>query len=386
MARSTTSALVAELEAAVRGGSPQHHTRMLHQITGLFLSEADRLNEQQIGLFDEVLLRLMERLGPRTLAHLSSHICGSSAAPREVVRRLAYHEDGSVAAPVLARSTRLSETDLAAIAGARGSQHLLAISSRPSLDVVITDILVTRGELGVSTALAGNAGARLSEHGYRALLAHAGQSGDVAEKLAVRPDLPEPMLRELVARSSPTIRSRLLKAAAPEFRGRIEAAIRQSDAALPPMKKLDYTAADIRVRDLNRTGRLNDSTISRFALERDHAHIIAALSQRTTVPVAAIDLVVRSRGGYSGIIVACRASRLDWSTAVAIIRSRPDAAMPSKHELDATRPAFENLSCSLALHTLQYWAANETETSSEGPQIPSRAVESPAQGADRAKA
>jgi len=383
-----TSFLIAELETAVRSGSPQRRARMLQQVTGLFLSEAERLNEQQVSVFDEVLLRLMEQLGAQALAHLSKHICGSSAAPKQVVRQLAYHEDGSVAAPVLAHSDRLSGADLAEIAGTRGRQHLLAIASRRSVDETLADILVRRGDPRVSTALAGNSGARLSDLGYRALVEHAGRDDDLAERLGLRSDLPEMMLQDLLAATTGAVRSRLLNTAPPRLRGRIDEAVRRIDAPTSPPKppeKIDYTAAEQRVGELSRAGRLNDSAISRFALEGDHTHIIAALAVRSTVPAATIEPLVKSARSYSGIMIACRACMLDWSTAVAIIRSRPDRPLPSKRELDASRPAFETVACSVAMQTLQVWAAQEPDLRGDGPQIPSRAIEGPGQVAGQKK-
>ena len=56
---------IAEVEGAVRGGSPTCRVEMLRQITGLFLSGADRLDEHQVGIFDQVLVRLIEGVETR---------------------------------------------------------------------------------------------------------------------------------------------------------------------------------------------------------------------------------------------------------------------------------------------------------------------------------
>ena len=72
MTNAESAVLIAELEGAVKGGSPERRVKMLRQVTDLFLSDADRLNEKQIGVFDDVLVRLIERMESRTLAQLSS--------------------------------------------------------------------------------------------------------------------------------------------------------------------------------------------------------------------------------------------------------------------------------------------------------------------------
>jgi hypothetical protein len=120
MAAAASAALIAELDGAVRDGSPERRVQILRQVTDLFLSDADRLNETQISVFDDVLVRLIERVEARTLAHLSVTLSEIDTAPREATRQLAFHDDASVAVPVLTKSNPLSEKDLIEIANTRG--------------------------------------------------------------------------------------------------------------------------------------------------------------------------------------------------------------------------------------------------------------------------
>ena len=64
--------LIAELEGAVEGGSPARRAQMLRQVTHLLLSSANRLDERQISVFDDVLTRLIERVEAKMLAQLST--------------------------------------------------------------------------------------------------------------------------------------------------------------------------------------------------------------------------------------------------------------------------------------------------------------------------
>jgi len=57
-----TSSLFDDLDTALQSGSSEKRVAMLRQVTDLFLSEADRLNEEQIGVFDDVLGQLIERI------------------------------------------------------------------------------------------------------------------------------------------------------------------------------------------------------------------------------------------------------------------------------------------------------------------------------------
>ena len=74
---------------------------MLQRVLHLFLSSAARLNESQVCVFDDVLVRLMEHIEAPSLVQLSSTLSALSPAPQQAIRRLACHKDVAVAAPVL---------------------------------------------------------------------------------------------------------------------------------------------------------------------------------------------------------------------------------------------------------------------------------------------
>jgi uncharacterized protein (DUF2336 family) len=324
MAAATSAALIAELDGAVMGGSPERRVQILRQVTDLFLSDADRLNETQIDVFDDVLVRLIERVEARTLAHLSDTLSEIDMAPREAVRRLAFHDDALVAAPVLTKSSRLSERDLIEIANTRDQQHLLAISGRETLNEALTDVLIRRGDADVSNALAQNLGARFSENGYATLVENAERDEGLTEALGLRLDIPAKLLRELLAKATDAVKARLLKAASPAMQEKIQAAIAviAEQIGVVPPKQIDYTGAQNEVVALNRAGKLNDSMVNQFAVGREYTNVVAALSFMATVKIEAIEPLINS-DRLDGLIVACRAARLSWSTTTMIIRNRP---------------------------------------------------------------
>jgi uncharacterized protein (DUF2336 family) len=372
MTDAASAVLIAELEGAVNGGSPERRVKMLRQVTDLFLSDADRLNENQIGVFDDVLVRLIERMESRTLAQLSTTLSKSALAPKEIVRQLAYHEEASVAVPVLSKSNRLSEGDLIEIANTRGQQHLLAISSRETLNEPLTDALIKRGNLQVSHALANNAGARFSEQGYSTLVENAGKDGELAQKLGLRLDIPIGMLRQLLSKATAAVRARLLKTAAPEMREKIQQAIDAIAAqiGIEVPTPVDYTQSEAIVLALNRAGKLGDQTINRFAIQGEYLHVIAALSLLSTVRIEAVEPLINNPRP-DGLIVACRASRLDWSTAVMILRNRPNCVPLTKQELEQGKEVFETLSLSAAQRTIRFWSAR---SSAKKPDVPETSV------------
>ena len=368
MSEAASTALIVELESAVKGGSSERRLQMLRQVTDLFLSDADRLNENQIGVFDDVLVRLMEQMETRALAQPGTTLSGSKTAPRETVRQLAYHEEVSVAAPVLTKSARLSEGDLIEIANLRGPQHLLAISHRDSLSEGITDVLLRRGDQQVSHALAKNAGARFSEFGYATLVESSEKDDVLAEKLGLRIDIPLKVLRELLSRASAAVRDRLLKAAPPEMRAKIQEAIRTvvEQIAAPALVPEDYTESESMVLALNREGKLGDQTINRFAMQGEYNHIIAALSLLNSVKTEAIEPLI-GNPRPDGLIVACKAARLNWSTTSMILRNRPHCRPLNKQDFENGREVFDALSLSSAQRTIRFWSARGSARKADAP-------------------
>jgi uncharacterized protein (DUF2336 family) len=305
------------------------------------------------------------------LAYLSGKFADIDTAPREVVRQLAYNSEIEVAGPVLARSSRLSERDLVTIASNAGQGHLLAISSRRTLNEAVTDALIKRGDTVVSHALAKNSGARFSETGYATLVESAGRDEGLTEKLGQRFDIPVNLLRDLLAKATATVRDRLLKAAPPDMRRTILDAVQSIADEVKVRKPVDYTQAQSAVLALNRAGNLNDSAVNRFALDVNYKNVIAALALLSATPIDAIEPLV-DNPRPDGLIIACKASSLSWATTTMIIRNRKNCPPISRDELEQGRHTFEELSLSAAQRTMRFWSARGTAKKPSGGALVSR--------------
>jgi uncharacterized protein (DUF2336 family) len=350
---------IAELEGAVEGGSPARRARMLRQVTQLLLSSAN-LDERQIGVFDDVLIRLIERVEAKMLAQLSTTLSGLTSAPQQAVRRLACHEDATVAGPILLKSETLCESDLIKIATHAGQRHLLAISGRKTLEEASTDAILKRGDTTVYRILAKNAGARFSDQGYSKLVAAADRDDEIADALVVRPDMPVKMLHEVIAGATKTVRARLLKVAPPELRETIEAAIESiaAQASAKAPEPIDYSEAKSIVLALSLGGKLNDSAVNRLAVHRQRTHVVAALSLLADAPIDVIEPLMEE-SDCRGLVVACRASRLNWQTTLAVIDSRGRTPGLSHQELEQGKELFESLALSIAQRTIRFGSVPE---------------------------
>jgi Uncharacterised protein conserved in bacteria (DUF2336) len=349
MATAASTSLIAELDDVIKVGAPARRVQILRRVTDLFRFGADRLDEAQTAVFDDVLVRLIERVDAPTLAQLSAILSELEMAPRETVRQLAFHEDASVAAPVLTKSNRLSEKHLIEIANTFSQRHLLAISARETLDETLTDALIKRGDAAVFNALAQNGRARFSEDGYAALVGKAERDETLIERLGLRLDIPARLLRELLEMATDAVRARFLTATRP--------VLSPIAVGIVPPTPIDYTQAIGEVVGLNRAGKLGDQAVNRFAVRGEHTNVVAALSFMSEVKIEEIESLMKSDRLY-GLIVACKAARLDWSTTTQIIRNRPGCPPVTKQELEQGLEVFDALLLSVAQWTIRFGSAS----------------------------
>lgn len=356
--------LISELESVVRSGSAHRRRQILHQITRLFISGVERLNEHHIALYDDVFVRLIDCCGSDLLTRLSSTFADMPLAPNRAILKLAMHEDANVAVPVLLKSASILEAGLTEVAGTRGQQHLLAIARRRSLGEILTDILVLRGDTQVCRELAKNDGARFSRRGLSKLIDAAARDDEVAELLVLRSDITTETICGLVSKTTSAVHARLLEVASPGTRGTIEIAI-ESLAARAGAKKpepIDYSEAKSIVLSLNNAGKLNDSSVNRFAVRGEQTKLIAALALLADAAIQTIEELVQDRDS-SGLVIACRASRLNWTTTLAVIRTRK-GAQPSQRDIRQYKEVFDALFLSTAQRTIRFGSVSDVPSAS----------------------
>lgn len=179
--------------------SSDKRRELLHAVTDLFMA-SDTINETQRTLFDDVLTRVAANAGAAGRRDLSVRIAPVDHAPRGIVNQLARDEDISIASPVLRQSKVLSDNDLVMIAETRGQDHMGAVAERQSINSIVTDVLIRRGNSGVLRKVSGNDGAELSDHGAQTLSEKALNDIEIQRNLYRRSDLPEDVAKDVQSR------------------------------------------------------------------------------------------------------------------------------------------------------------------------------------------
>ncbi|OKO91229.1 hypothetical protein AC629_03200 [Bradyrhizobium sp. NAS80.1] len=335
MANSPADILV-ELEEAVAACPPERCARILSGMVLLLTGSRDRPQELLANVVDGVLLRLTERVEASALVQLSTALAELKVAPPETLRRLASHDDPDVACPLLLKSQALATSDLETVAASRGERHQLAISGRSVIEPSVTEALIKRGG-PICLALIKNPGTKFSDAAYAALVARADQDGEIKKALALRPGTPDPVVRKLLSATpgKPNASSAPPAPIAPKL---------PSSAA--------YASARPEIVALSRVGKLNDSTVNRFAIRGETANLFTALSVLSGAPIEIVEHVMVD-GDCEGLVMACRASRLNWSTTLAILSNRSGARL-SFAERERAQHIFETLLLSTSQWTVRW--------------------------------
>ncbi len=354
-----SASLIPELEEVIQSGSPERCANTLRRITNLFLEGAEKYNEEQVSLFDDVLCQLVTEIESKARAELAQRLAPVNNAPVELVRHLAHDNDITVAGPVLQQSPRLNETDLVDIAETKSQAHLHAIARRQGIGELVTDVLVRRGDQDVARSVASNVTARLSNEAFSALVSRAEKDGILAENVGRRPDIPPYHFRQLLMRATEVVQRRLLASAGPETQAEIRRVLasisRELDQVAGPC---DFAPAQRTVLSLHKAGTLGEAQLLEFADARKVEETVATLSALCGVPIETVDRLTAGERP-DPVLILCKAVGFGWPTARAIILARAGNKRVSEAMLEAAQANYDRLSPTTARRVLRFWQVRQ---------------------------
>jgi uncharacterized protein (DUF2336 family) len=348
MTRPAYSAQIANLEDAMVRCPEYRRALVLQQVTNLFL---DHQRERIVKLdhLDDVLVCLMRPATASDLANVSNALVRSGLRLPKAIQQLARHRDALVAVPVLRHSSLVSEDDLAEVAETRDLEHLLAVCSRNDLSEYLTTTLIMRGYSAVHALIARNSSARLSQAGFSILLKIAERDTELAGSLGARSDIPHGLLRKFLAMVAEGPRTAFLRADPAGVKA-------HTGREIPKTVILDrdYSTAEMEIAELRRAGKLNDSTINRFAVMQEIDKVTVALALASDTSVKSIERLLSNSNEVDRLVISCKASRIRWATTVSILKCRESCAPIEGDELKVLSRLFESLSLSEAQRTIRF--------------------------------
>jgi len=358
------TALLEELEVAAANGDIARRAETLRHVADLFIHGSGRFTDEHIDLFDDVMRRLVESVEVSARALLARQLAAVADAPRNTIRALALDDAIIVAGPVLSTSERLEDADLVCGAKAGSQAHLLAISTRSTLNSRVTDVLLERGDQQVVRGTVGNSGAAFSDFGYSTIIAKAQNDENLSMSVWCRPDIPRRVLVKLFKQSSAAVqslfeskdpqRSRLIREAVRDASSRLMAESRSSSAI--------HAEALSNVQKLHTMGKLDEARLAEFAAAGDFDGTSVALSLLADLPIDLIERVfVQSR--LEQLLVILKALDLTWETAKATIMLMSESSPLASDEMEQAFEAFARLQPSTAITAIRFYRLRELATS-----------------------
>ena len=292
----TNNSLISELESAVASGSADKRVETLRKITDLFMLRADSYSDQQVEVFDDVILRLADKIESEARAELARRLAQAARAPAAVIRSLAHDPSIAVAAPVLTHSPRLSEEDLLAIAKGEGQDRLLAISKRVTVSEAVSDLLVTRGDREVLRSVVSNEGAHFSHAGFGRLVERSVGDEELSVSVGLRKDIPKDHFRTLVSKASEAVFKKI-SAANPAAAAEIDRILFDltghkvgSEPAAAPAKQGDFTQAKANFESLQKSGKPLEPALQQLASAGRYGEIVVAVATLSELPLSLIHI------------------------------------------------------------------------------------------------
>jgi uncharacterized protein (DUF2336 family) len=351
-----TLPLIDELEAALASGTNARGIEMLTRLTDLFVDGASRYSEEQIGIFDDVMARLVSTIEAKDRAELAHRLAPITNAPSSVIHMFAFDDDIEVAQPILRQSERLDDPALLANANTKSQRHLFAISQRQSLSETVTDVLVERGDREVVHAVVKNVGARFSDAGFRMLVKRSAGDDDLATIVGMRSDIPRPHFLVLVEKASSALRARLA-ARNPQASSTIEGAVAAVAGGIRDDARNsspDFAAAQTAVERQNRIRRIGEAEIHQYARDRKFEETAIALSLLCDTPIDVVERALLDPGAEIVLILAKVAGLSSTTTKAILLLRAADRAMSAK-DLDQALASFNRLQPGTARRVLGFF-------------------------------
>jgi uncharacterized protein (DUF2336 family) len=351
-----TLPLLDELEAALSAGTNTRRIEMLTSITDLFVGSATRYSADQIGVFDDVMARLVKAIEVKARAKLAHRLAPIKNAPSNVIHMLAFDDDIEVAGSVLSQSERLDDRDILANATSKSQQHLFAISQRKSLSEAVTDILVERGDRDVVHSVVKNSGARFSDAGFRMLVKRSTGDDVLATEVGLRSDIPRQHFLLLLEKASSEVRARLA-AENPLASSAIEGVVAEVVGGIRNEARNaspDFAAAQAAVERQNRIRRIGESEIYQYARERKFEETAIALSIMCDTPIDVVERALLDPGAEIVLILAKVAGLSSTTTKAILLLRAADRGMSAK-DLEQALSSFNRLQPDTARRVLGFF-------------------------------
>lgn len=339
--------------------SSQSRSRLVENITDLFLSEDGRLSEHERMLMSDILGKLISQVETSIRKELADALSDSSVDFPEIALQLA-NDEASIARPLLERSQLLQEPDLIDIVKRRTDEHRIAVAMRSNVSERVSDALVEYGNEDVIEALLKNKDAHISEQALEYLVAESRRVDCFQEPLVQRSDLPADLAYQMYWWVSAALRKDILSNFDVDPIA-FDSVVRRATAAA--MKGQDdnqsaYHKAAQLVRRLAESGQLTIQFLVNALRQQRIIVFVAGIAELGDVTFSTAWRIFSDRGGESFAILA-KAIGIDKgqfaSLYLLVTQARDGDTIKSPGVLNDILELFNSTSEKNAQGALQIW-------------------------------
>lgn len=341
---------VAELNVVRNNMGGDRRPEVLRHVTDLFIVSADRLSDNDIALFDDLLNRLIVDIEIAARALLAMRLAPIPNAPPRTICKLAFDDAIEVAGPVLIQSERLDDTALIEAAKSKGQAHMLAIAQRRVLDESVTEVLVTCGDNQVLLRTAQNSGARFSDSTFQRLAEKTDSDEDLAISVGTRADIPPHIFRRLLLCASDHVRAKL-EVAYPGHAGIVRQVVSEVASRMESEERGPGPAEEFGDR------RRGDATyLAHLARHGSFADLSAALARACGMPLVFVENALKQRRSDT-ILLLAKANGLAWPVVKAILYFRARLGFMPLKEIEQNLAGYERILPETAEKILHFYRA-----------------------------
>jgi len=348
------SKLSSLLELAKERSSDRRRT-LLREVTDMFFDARPERDTAVSQEFDDVLSALAEQTAQGARAELAERFADAPLAPRGLLLKLA-RDAIEVAAPILARSTALSEAELLSIAEQGAQPQLKAISQRDLVSEQLSDTIVRRGDAETVAVLIRNDGAQLSRASFETVAERAERSKVLQAPIVTRKDTPADLLGDLMLTVENHLRDHILERFDGMDPALVEQALAASHARLSERmsQDQDMEEAEKFVRGMAVRKMLNGGLLARLLREREMTRFHVAFAEMTGVDRIAARRAIE-QDCIDPLALICRSAGFDKALFVTL------AVLRSKATEDAFRDAkelgllYDRITVEDAARAMRFW-------------------------------
>ncbi|MEX0300302.1 MAG: DUF2336 domain-containing protein [Kordiimonas sp.] len=348
-----------ELLLLAKEKSSDARSRLVENITDLFLSDDGRLSEHERALMSDILGKLVSKVEADIRKELASTLANSGIDLPEVATMLAM-DDAEIARPILERSSLLKDPDLVEIIRMRTDEHRMAIAMREEVSEPVSNALVEYGSEDVIETLLNNHDSQLSKRAMEYLVAESRRVDRFQEPLLGRSDLPGDLAYKMYWWVSAALRKKILSEHKVDPIA-FEQAVKRATSAVA-VDSSDETSAYIRaqrlVRRMAENGELSVQFLLNSLRQQRVAVFVAGMAGLGNVDFRTAWRIFTDKGGESFAILA-KAVGIERSQFtniyLLVVQAREGGAVKSPGVLKDIIALFDATSEENAKGALQVW-------------------------------